>query len=376
MADTETDSSNKTLEPTEKKLRDLRKKGDTPSSRETGNLMVVVSMGAIAAFALPVQTNALVEVFTQLFEMSGRISIGDDTAGLSQLSMVFKHFAVQLGVSVSPIFAVFLGGAILGVIIRGETVIAADRINPKLSNISPFSGIKRLFSADTLVEFAKSLLKVLVVGVLAIFMTYQAVSQIWTTPGFLPENLPAYITAASFKLLMLVAAFLVPLTIIDIIWKRFDWIRKNRMSHKEVKDEHKEMEGTPEIKAKRAQIRRQLSGTFLAKAVPEATVVLTNPTRLAIALKYEKGSDHAPICVAKGADHMAARIREIAYKQNVPMIENIPLTRALYEVIEVDSAVPLEHWAILAEIIGFVYDLEQNRAAKLPANSALVLNPT
>lgn len=375
MADADTDKSNKTLEPTEKKLRDLRKKGDIASSRETGNLMVVVSMAAIAAFALPYQASSLVEVFTQLFEISGRILIGEGSAGLAQLSMVFKHFVVQLGVTVSPIFAVFVAGAIFGVIIRGETAIAADRITPKISNISPLSGVKRLFSADTLVEFAKSLLKVLVVGVLAVSITYQAVSQIWITPGFLPENLPRYISVAAIKLLMIVAAFLVPLTIIDIIWKRFDWLRKNRMSHKEVKDEHKETEGTPEIKAKRAQIRRQLSGTYLAKAVPEATVVLTNPTRLAIALKYEKGSDDAPVCVAKGADHMARRIREIAYAEKVPMIENIPLTRALFEVIDVDTAVPMEHWAVLAEIIGFVYDLEKNRMGKLPINSELVLNP-
>ena len=375
MAQDDTDKSQKTLDPTEKKLRDARKKGDTPSSKESGNLMVVASLGLIAVFALPAQTPELVELFTQLVVGAAQIPVGDGSAGLAQLGMVFGHFLPALSWALVPIFVFLLGGALLGVIVRGETVIALDRIKPKVSNISPISGLKRLFSADALVEFLKSLLKVLAVGAFAVWATYEAVRQMWAAPGFLPENLPAYLSQAAVKLLLVVAVFLVPLTIFDIIWKRFDWIRKNRMSHKEVRDEHKEMEGSPEMRAKRAQIRRQRSTAFVAKVVPEATVVLTNPTRLAIALKYDQMQDQAPICVAKGADHRAKLVREIAFDADVPMIENVPLARALYEVIEVDQPVPVEHWEVLAEIIGFVLELEQNRKGKLPANSYLVTDP-
>ena len=374
MENTDTDKSNKTLEPTEKKLRDARKKGDTPSSKESGNLMVIIALAVIGFYALPAQTTNIVELFMQVFQGAASIPVGEGSAGLAQIGSVFTHFSVHLGGALAPIFLVLLVGAVLGVIIRGETVVAVDRIKPKTSNISPISGFKRLFSADSLVEFLKSLLKVLVVGAFAIWATFQAVDDMWTAPGFLPENLPKYLSDSTVRLLIVVAAFFVPLTILDIIWKRFDWMRKNRMSHKEVRDEQKDMEGSPEIRAKRAQIRRQRS-TFVATAVPEATVVLTNPTRLAIALKYDRGSDEAPVCVAKGADHMARRIREIAFENDVPMIENVPLTRALYEVIDVDLAVPSEHWEILAEIIGFVLELENNRKGKLPANSALVTNP-
>jgi len=371
----DTDRSSKTLEPTEKKLNDARNKGDTPASRETGNLMVVVALTLIGLFALPAQTAPLVEAFAQLFDMSGRIVVGEGAAGLAQLDAVFSHFMIAVAVALAPIFLLLLGGAAMGVVIRGETVIALDRIKPKASNISPLSGLKRLFSADSLVEFLKSLLKVLAVGALAIWATYEAVSDMWTGPGFLPEKLPGYLAEAAVKLLLVVAALLVPITIFDIIWKRFDWIRKNRMSHKEVKDEHKELEGSPEIRAKRAQLRRQRSATAIATAVPMATVILTNPTRLAIALKYDRGSDAAPVCVAKGADYMARRIREIAFENDVPMVENVPLTRALYEVIEVDGTVPVEHWAVLAEIIGFVLDLESNLKGTLPANSMLMTDP-
>ncbi len=374
MQNSDTDKSTKTLEPTEKKLRDARKKGDTPSSKEAGNLMVIVALAVIGFYALPAQSTHIVELFMQLFEGAANIPVGEGSAGFAQLGSVFRHFSVQLGGALAPIFLVLVVGAVLGVIIRGETVVAVERIKPKASNISPVSGFKRLFSADSFVEFLKSLLKVLVVGAFAVWATFQAVGDMWTAPGFLPENLPKYLSDSTVRLLIVVAAFFVPLTILDIIWKRFDWMRKNRMSHKEVRDEQKEMEGSPEIRAKRAQIRRQRS-TNLTQAVPEATVVLTNPTRLAIALKYDRGSDEAPICVAKGADHMARRIREIAFEHDVPMVENVPLTRALYEVIDVDLAVPTEHWEILAEIIGFVLELENNRKGKLPPNSTLVTHP-
>lgn len=373
--DSDKDQSSKTLEPTEKKLSDARKKGDTPNSKETGNLMVVGSLALIGGFALPAQAAPLVEALMQLFDMSGRIIVGTHEAGLSQLKLVLTYFVPSIALALVPIFLILIGGALAGVALRGETVIAVDRIKPKVSNISPLSGFKRLFSADAFVEFTKSLLKVILIGAIALWATAQAVGDIWTGPGFLPESLPAYLAKASVKLLLVVAAFLLPLTVLDMIWKRFDWRRKNRMSHKELRDEMKELEGSPEVKVRRAQIRRQRSFQRMATAVPMATVVLTNPTRLAIALKYEHGSDQAPVCVAKGADKMAARIREIAHANNVPMIENKPLTRSLYEVIEVDGRVPVEHWAVLAEIIGFVLDLENKQHGKLPKGSALIHDP-
>lgn len=375
MEKDDTDKSSKTLEPSEKKLRDARLKGDIPASRESGNLAVVISIACIALFTLPIQTPELVETLMQLFEMSTRITIEDGSAGLAQISNVFGHFMISLGQILAPIFLVFVGGAIVGVLIRGETVVALDRISPKLSNMSIASGLSRLFSADAVVEFIKSITKVMVVGALALWVTHTAVSAIWTGPGFLPEALPSYLTQASIKLLLVVSIFLVPLTLIDIVWKRFDWIRKNRMSHKELRDEYKEAEGAPELKAKRMQIRKQLSSTYLASEVPKATLILTNPTRLAIALRYERGSDDAPVCLAKGADYMAHRIRELAFESNIPMVENIPLTRALYEVIDVNDAVPVEHWAIIAEIIGFLFESKQNSNAKLPSNSILVADP-
>ncbi len=365
------DKSSQTQEPTEKKIADARKKGDVPSSRETGNLMVVVSLVLIVLFILPWQTPGLVAVLSEMVYMAGRIPVGTGQPAVVKLGQILRDFTAQLSISMAPIFLVLVGGAVFGVLIRGETVVATDRIQPKASKISPLKGLKRLFSADTMVEFVKSLTKVFVVGALAVWVTNSAVRDIWQAPGFLPENLPGYMAVTSGRLLAATAAFLLPVAVIDILWRRFDWRRKQMMSLKEIRDEIKDSEGSPEIKGKRAALRRARSKQRLATAVPTASVILTDPTHLAIALKYDPGEEAAPICVAKGADNMARRIRHIAHDNDVPIIENRPLARALYDSIDVDQIVPVEHWQAVAEIIGFVIDLQNNHKRDLPEGSTL-----
>lgn len=370
MADDQ-DRSAKTQEPTEKKLRDARKKGDVPSSKETGNMMVVVALFLAAAFVLPMQATQLVGVLGGIIDAAGRIPVGTQLPGLTSLGQVMREFTLGLVYAIGPFFLVLLAGAIFGILIQGQTVVAGERIKPKLEKISPRKGLQRLFSANSMVEFVKSLLKVLVVGALAVWVTNTAVRSMWAGPGFLPEDLPAYMSGAAQKLLIGTAAFLVPVAIADILWRRFDWRRKQMMSIKDIRDEIKESEGDPLIRAKRAQKRRQLSTQRVALAVPRATVILTNPTHYAIALKYDLETDVAPICVAKGADAMARRIREIAHEHEIPVIENKPLARALHEIVDVDDVVPTQHWQAIAEIIRFVLDLRKNPRKRPPTGSSL-----
>jgi flagellar biosynthetic protein FlhB len=369
------DKSSQTHEPTEKKISDARKKGDVPSSRESGNLMVVVSLVLIVLFVLPWQTSVLVGVLSEMVDMAGRIPVGTGQPAVVKLGQIMWDFSVNLSVSLAPVLLVLFGGAVFGVLIRGETVIAVDRIQPKLSKISPIEGLKRLFSADTMVEFIKNLTKVLVVGALAIWVTNSAVRDIWEAPGFLPENLPDYMAITSGRLLAATAAFLLPVTVVDILWRRFDWRRKQMMTMKDIRDEIKDSEGSPEIKGHRAALRRRRSKQRLATVVPMASVILTNPTHLAIALKYDPDGEDAPVCVAKGADNMARRIRKIAHENDVPIIENKPLARVLFNIIEVDCVVPVEHWQVVAEIIGFVIDLQNNNQRDLPTGSILRTKP-
>ncbi|MGR3839372.1 MAG: EscU/YscU/HrcU family type III secretion system export apparatus switch protein [Cognatishimia sp.] len=375
MADDDQDKSQQTQEPTEKKLQDARKKGDVPSSKETGNMMVVVSLIGVAAFALQWQMPQMIDALSSLIDKSGTIHIGSDSAGVNDLGEIFWDFVIRISTALAPVFGLMLAAAIFGVLIQGETVVAAERIKPKLSKISIIGGIKRQFSANTMVEFVKSLVKVFVVGGLALWVTNYAVKAMWTTPGFLPELLPGYMAEAARQLLVAAAIFLVPVAIIDILWQRFDWRRKQMMSIKEIRDEMKESEGDPLIKGKRAALRRQRAQQRIATAVPTADVILTNPTHYAVALKYELGEDVAPVCVAKGTDLMARQIRLIAHDHDVPILENKPLARTLYDVVEVDDAVPIEHWEVVAEIISFVMALKNDPNRQPPDGSTLREDP-
>ncbi|MDG1167600.1 MAG: flagellar biosynthesis protein FlhB [Sulfitobacter sp.] len=365
------DSTEKTLEPTEKRLQDARKKGDVPTSKETGNMVVVMALLGIIAFVLPLQAPKVVDALTSLIDQSASLTVATGAPGVARLGQIISEFALNLALTVAPIFGVLLLGGAIGAAIQGETVIAFERIEPKLSKISPAEGLKRLFSANSLVEFVKSIIKVFAIGGLAIWFTDQAVRKIWMTSGFLPEFLPAYLVEASQKLLMAAAILLVPIAIADIMWRRFDWSKKQRMSQKDLQDEIKESEGSPEIRSKRARRRRELSQQRTIAVVPIADVILTNPTHYSVALKYDPASDMAPVCIAKGADLVALRIREIGFEHDIPIIENKPLARLLYDTVEIDQVVPVEHWEIVAEIISFVFDLKNNKPRKAPEGSVL-----
>jgi len=363
----------KTHEPTPKRLRDARRKGDVPSSREVGNMTVVIALFGVVALALPWQGARLADRLASLIDGAGRISLTSGQTGVNELSSIVWAFTLPVVSALWPVFALLFVGGIVGVLIQGETVVSLERIKPKLSKISPLQGFKRLFSGTAMIEFLKSLIKVTVAGAMALWVTNATVSTMMTGPGFLPESLPGYLAQSARWLLLAMAVFLVPLALIDVIWKRQQWRKKLMMTHKELRDELKEAEGSPELKAKRAQLRREQSQKRVALAVPTASVVLTNPTHFAVALRYEPGSDAAPVCVAKGADHMAHRIREIAYDNDVPVVENKPLARMLFSQVELDQTVPVEHWEMVAEIIGFVIDLERDISRQPPAGSSLRL---
>ena len=268
-----------------------------------------------------------------------------------------------------PRCMVMVLAAVFGVLIQGETVVALERIKPKPSKISPLSGLKRLFSVDSFVEFLKNVAKVLVIGAITALIARDVTAsgnrptRCPSVPALYPRCHPAP-DDRDDRISGLVA-------VADILWKRAQWIKKQRMSMRELRDEHKDSEGDPHIKAKRGEIRRKRARQRISVAVPTATLVLTNPTHYAVALKYVPGVDQAPICVAKGTGLMAAQIRRIARDNDVAIVENRPLARTLHALVEVDSAIPVEHWRAVAEIIGYIMDLRRNIRRKPPTGSQL-----
>ncbi|MER3352553.1 MAG: flagellar type III secretion system protein FlhB [Hoeflea sp. D1-CHI-28] len=372
----EQDKDTKTEEPTEKRIRDAYRKGDVPASRETGNMVVVLALLGIATFALPMQVDKLVGSLAVLIEDAGQVVVGNGQVGLNDLQDASSAALSGLVSAILPVFAILMAGALFGALIQGITVVSPERIRPKLSKISPKEGLKRLFSLRSFVEFAKNLVKVLAVGALAVWVTNRAVQDIWAGLGFIPEYLPSYIVAHAKQLLIWTACLLVPIAVLDILWRRYDWRRRQMMTLKEVRDELKETEGNPEVRARRARLRRERSQQRVAVAVPLANLVLTNPTHFAVALKYDPETDIAPVCVAKGADNLAFRIRELAFEHDIPVIENKPLARLLFDVADLDEIVPAEQWEAVAEIVSFVMALkERGVTRKLPPGSGLLKRP-
>lgn len=367
----EEDQSNKTESPSPRKLRQAREKGDVPSSREVGNMMSVMSLFLVAIFFLPQLGPMLVGTLRRVFENAGQVQIGEDVQGLHDLGQVTMELSGGLATVLAPVAGTMLLAAIVAVLVQGEVVVAVDRITPKLSKIDPIQGFKKIFSVDSLVEFVKSVAKVLVVGGISIYIAQVAVRGIWQAEGVGPESILPYIGKFAALLLIIVTLLLTVLAIADVMWKRFQWMKKLRMSVQEVRDEHKEMEGDPLIRAKRAEQRRKRAQQRITTAVPTATVVLTNPTHFAVALRYDNGVDQAPVCVAKGADLMAAQIRKVARDNEVPVVENKPLARALHDVAEIDQEIPFEHWQAVAEIIGYIMDLKHNLNRQPPDGSTL-----
>ncbi len=370
MAEME-DQSSKTQEPTEQKLRKSRQKGDVPASREPSVAMSVLSLFIIVFYLAPTVFPQLSDLFAGLVRGAATVEVGTGRAGLRDLGVVNDMLLMGAVTILAPAMVVMVLAAIFGVIVQGETVIAADRIRPKLSRISLIEGFKRLFSADTVVEFLKNLAKVVVVAGVGVWLGGSAVTAMWQAPGFLPERILGHSANVAAGMLMATGAILAAIAALDIIWKRARWLKKQRMTQKEVRDENKDSEGDPLIKAKRSGIRRQRARQRMTTAVPTATVVITNPTHYAVALRYEIGRDASPICVAKGTDAIAARIRKLARGAEVPIVENRPLARMLHAVVEVDAPIPFEHWQPVAEIIAYVMDLQRNLDRQPPPGSRL-----
>ena len=365
------DDSQKTEEPSDRRLDDARRKGNVPSSREAANLTGVFALFLLAMGVLPAILPRLAGALGGIFTLAGDVEIGVGAAGLADLGGVTAALARALLPLLGLVALLMLAFAVLGVLIQGQTVVAAERIRPKLSHLSPGAGVTRLFGAQALVEFLKNLVKLGVVAWIALAVSRRVIDALMPGALILPETLAAEIGGGAARMLAAVACFLVPVVLADIFWKRFQWKKKLMMTLQQVKDEAKDSEGAPETRRRRIEARDRLSRNRIQSRVPKATVVLTNPTHYAVALRYDRGQDAAPVCVAKGADLMAAQIRALAREAGVPVIENRPLARALWAEAEVDRVIPDAHWQAVAQFIAYVMDLRKRLNRPPPKGSRI-----
>jgi flagellar biosynthetic protein FlhB len=352
MAETP-EQDDRTEEPTQRRLDEAIKRGDVAKSTEINTLFVLGGF-TLAVMIASGSIGRGLALDLRGFLMNAHL-VPADAAGLLAVG---KHavWAVLAAVALPLAFIGF--GGLAGGAIQHRPLWTAQPLKPQFSRLSPLAGAKRLFGREAMVQFVKGLLKIIIVGAVASTVLWDERDRLdglirMETVGLLPATL-----TLALKLLGGVLAIYAFLAVGDAVYQRFSWMKRQRMSKRELKEEYKDSDGNPEIKARLRQIRLARLKKRMMTAVPTATVVITNPTHYAVALKYERGMA-APICVAKGVDSLAMRIRAVATEHKVPIIENPPLARALHATVSIDDEIPVEHYKVVAEVIGYVLRLRR-----------------
>lgn len=355
MAD-DTDDSEKTEDPTQKRLKEAHEKGDVPKSQEVSTWFTLAGATLMIAIFAPGAAASLGDLMKGFLEHAHQIPV-DGYALKALWRDTGQSVSLIIGV---PLIALVLM-AVAGNLIQHQPLFTGETIKPKLSKVSPISGFKRLFSVDSLVNFTKGMLKITIVGAImvAVMWPHRDEAEI-----IIFAETSVILQEARVLILQLLAAILAVMTVVagaDFIYQKNKWFNKQKMTLREVKEEYKQTEGDPLVKGKIRQLRMERSRKRMMAAVPQATVVVTNPTHYAVALKYEEGMG-APLCLAKGTDAIALKMREIAKENEVPVVENPPLARALYATVDIDQEVPEEHYKAVAEVIGFVFRMRRRAA--------------
>lgn len=349
----------KTEKATPKKLRDARKKGELAKSQE---LSSSITFAIFALVGVTLVTYTLENAYPFLIRML-TIPKSVDTIQ-NDLNQIGLQAILYFFIFVGPFLLVGFVGAYLANVMQVGLLFSKEALKPKLTRLNPVSGLKNMFSTTALFNLAKNLAKLGLLLWVALSSAEEA--------GYYALNAGRVGTEKLFFLMLEIiksvsanlAGLLFVLGAADFAYQKYSFQKKMRMSKQEIKDEYKEMEGDPQVKSQRKQKYRQLT-RGMVKDVDTAKVVITNPTHLAIAIRYDRSKDDVPIVVAKGADHMAAIIRERAKDHDVPIMENKPIARALYQTVDAGQSVPADMYQAIAEILALVYQMEELQKKKI-----------
>jgi flagellar biosynthetic protein FlhB len=350
MAD---DSAEKTEDPTQKRLDDAHDRGDVAKSQEINTwFMIAGATLVLSNFSGSIGGGILVPLRNLV---ANSWMIHADGPGLLALA---QSLEVALLAALGVPFLLLALAAIAGNMVQHQLVWSGESLKPKFSKISPGAGAKRIFGKQAAANFAKGLFKVIALGAVMMMILWPERHRLEAIVHFDPAAVLGVTVAMTLHLMGAVVAMLAAVAIADYVFQYRTWYERQKMSLQEMKQEFKQSEGDPHIKGKIRQLRHQRMKKRMMAAVPKASVIITNPTHYAVALSYERGMP-APICVAKGVDLVALKIREIAGEHDIPIVENVPLARALYATVEIDNEIPVEHYHAVAEIIGYVMGLKK-----------------
>lgn len=360
MAGPEEENGDKQHEASQKKLDDARKKGDLPRSADlntaaayAGLLLACLALGSSMVDKAGSTLSALIERSDILSE---RVFSGADTAFAGQVMGTF-------GARVSPLFLVPAATVLACVIAQRALVFAPSKLEPKLSRISPLQAARNKFGRNGLFEFAKSFAKLCIFSVILFHFLWIRLPELLQSVTGTPGQVSLFLATLTMGFLGIVLAVATTLGAIDFLWQQAEHRRRNRMSQKEVTDEHKHMEGDPHMKQQRRSRAMAIATNRMLADVPDATVVVVNPTHYAVALKWDRGSPGAPVCVAKGVDEIAARIRERAVEAGVPIRRDPPTARAIVDTVEIGAEIRPEHFAAIAAAIRFADTMRKKAKA-------------
>lgn len=349
------DDDSKTEEPTEKRLSKAREDGNVPISQEVKSLLTLISALIILAMVAPFVVRHIGGILKNYLEHMYEIPM--DLEGLRKYMI---GVSIDVGIVLALPISLMVVLAIVANVGQVGLLLSSKKLTPNLNRINPVEGVKKLFSKQKIVDFLKSLLKIGIVGTIATAV----ILPIFPHPDVLMGQDFSYALEELYWLLVVLTftfclAFAL-LALADWVWTRWEHRQKLKMTRQEVKDEHKQAEGDPMVKGRIRSLRMRRVRERMMQAVPTASVVVTNPTHYAVALKYDMETMPAPKLVAKGVDFLAQKIRESAEENDVPIVENPPLARALYASVELDQDIPPDHYKAVAEVIGFVMRQKQS----------------
>jgi flagellar biosynthesis protein FlhB len=359
MAD-DSDDSDKTQDPTQKRLDDAHDRGDVAKSQEVNTWFMIAGATLVLSSFSGSIGGGLKMPMRNLLANSWMFHV--DGPALLLLAQRLEY--VMIGALGVPLLLLTIS-AIAGNMIQHRLVWSGESLKPSFSKISPASGAKRIFGKQAAANFAKGLFKLIALGAVMSAILWPERYRLESMVTFDPSMILGIIISLTLKLLGAVVAMLAVVAIADYFFQYRQWYQRQKMSLQEMKQEFKQSEGDPHIKGKIRQLRQARMKKRMMASVPKASVIITNPTHYAVALSYERGMS-APICLAKGVDNIALKIREIAGKHDIPIVENVPLARALYATVEIDDEIPVEHYHAVAEVIGYVMGLRRGLSGRRP----------
>lgn len=352
----------KTEDATPRKLEQAREKGDTPKTMDLGSAATLVAAASVVLMAGGGLASNMVAKLTPFLSRPESMSL-DGSGGVEVL-----RYAVMAGAP--ALLLVMCAAAVAGAgsgMVQGGIRFTPSKLKPDFSKLSIPKGLVRLFGPDGLMQFLKSLTKVMMTGLIGYWILKPVIPQLSTLSALSPAAILPFAIDVVKRLVFAVASLALVIAGADWMWQRHRFMIRQRMTKQEVKDDYKQSEGDPHVRARQKQIRNERARRRMMQAVPEATVVVMNPTHYAVALKYEQGADAAPTCVAKGLDSLALKIRSVAEEAGVPIIEDPPLARALYATVDIDEMIPAAHYEAVAKIIGFILNAAGRRRARTGA---------